>query len=291
MTRTTPPRPLNVAAAFPELAPLARTAVRLHPRAGEPTVHDSSVGGPPLWPADEPWPTCVSKDETHAGCAAPLVPVAQLYRRDVPDLPAPDGADLLQVLWCPRDGDDGLPPTRLVWRNSSMAADDVPQVPQADQDAEEEYLPKQCILHPEPVLEYPAALELDKSLRDRITAWATREGHDPVFNDHAYRWSGFYSRNLSVAPGWKTGGWGHWGVTDPLLLVCQTCSAAMVPLLTIDSYEHGESWTPEEDREAMAAGSDDDLAFPTGVFIGRGYTLQIYICPTDPAHSHAQNMQ
>jgi len=65
----------------------------------------------------------------------------------------------------------------------------------------------------------------------------------------------------------------------------------MVPLLTIDSYEHGKSWTPEENREAMAAGSDSDLAFPTGVFIGRGYTLQFYCCPTNAAHDYAQNMQ
>lgn len=54
MTRTTPPRPLDVTEAFPELAGFARTAFRLHPVPGNPTVHDSSVGGPPLWPADEP---------------------------------------------------------------------------------------------------------------------------------------------------------------------------------------------------------------------------------------------
>ncbi|MFB7608990.1 hypothetical protein [Streptomyces gardneri] len=33
------------------------------PRPGAPTVHDSSVGGPFLWPADEPWPYC---EERHA---------------------------------------------------------------------------------------------------------------------------------------------------------------------------------------------------------------------------------
>ncbi|MFF8725566.1 hypothetical protein ACF073_03605 [Streptomyces sp. NPDC015171] len=63
MTRTTPARPLDITAHFPELAPLARTAVRLHPRAGAPAVTDSSLGGPLLWPAGEPWPTCPE----HAG--------------------------------------------------------------------------------------------------------------------------------------------------------------------------------------------------------------------------------
>jgi hypothetical protein len=38
------------------MAPLARTAVRLHPRSGAPSPGDSSVGGPLLWPAAELWP-------------------------------------------------------------------------------------------------------------------------------------------------------------------------------------------------------------------------------------------
>ncbi|MEY9815480.1 hypothetical protein [Streptomyces albogriseolus] len=70
MSFTTPPRPFDVTALFPQLAPLARTATRLHPRPGSPTVHDSSVGGPLLWPAHEPWPHC---DEPHDSGAASAV--------------------------------------------------------------------------------------------------------------------------------------------------------------------------------------------------------------------------
>jgi hypothetical protein len=58
MGRTTPPPPLDITGIFPELAPLARPAVRLHPRAGAPGRGDSSLGGPLLWPADAPWPVC-----------------------------------------------------------------------------------------------------------------------------------------------------------------------------------------------------------------------------------------
>lgn len=58
VTPVTPPRPIDVAAVFPQLVPLARTATRLHPRPGAPTWHDSSIGGPLLWPAEEPWPHC-----------------------------------------------------------------------------------------------------------------------------------------------------------------------------------------------------------------------------------------
>ncbi|MFE4360647.1 hypothetical protein [Kitasatospora sp. NPDC056800] len=58
MPRTTPPRPLDVEALFPELAHHRGTTTRLHPRPGRPDASASSVGGPLLWPADEPWPVC-----------------------------------------------------------------------------------------------------------------------------------------------------------------------------------------------------------------------------------------
>lgn len=67
MPRTTPPRPVDVEAIVPELAALRRTATRLHPRRGTPTVQDSSVGGPMLWPADEPWPVCTLPHKRSSG--------------------------------------------------------------------------------------------------------------------------------------------------------------------------------------------------------------------------------
>nr|WP_147141344.1 hypothetical protein [Stackebrandtia albiflava] len=65
MALTTPPRRYDLLADIPELAEYARPAVRLHPRQGDPGVHDSSVGGPLLWPAAEPWPMC---DLEHEDC-------------------------------------------------------------------------------------------------------------------------------------------------------------------------------------------------------------------------------
>jgi hypothetical protein len=58
MLNTTPAARAELLARFPELADYARAAVRLHPRRGVPTVGESSVGGPLLWPQDEPWPLC-----------------------------------------------------------------------------------------------------------------------------------------------------------------------------------------------------------------------------------------
>ncbi len=54
MTRTTPPRPVDIAELFPELRDHCATTTRLHPRPGTPGVGDSSIGGPPRWPAGEP---------------------------------------------------------------------------------------------------------------------------------------------------------------------------------------------------------------------------------------------
>ncbi|WP_330461570.1 hypothetical protein OIB37_34700 [Streptomyces sp. NBC_00820] len=67
MSRTTPPRPLDVEALFPELAAYRGTTTRLHPRPGRPDVADSSVGGPLLWPADEPWPVCTEPHDHTRG--------------------------------------------------------------------------------------------------------------------------------------------------------------------------------------------------------------------------------
>ncbi|MFB6853051.1 hypothetical protein ACWCOW_22035 [Streptomyces sp. NPDC001939] len=67
MPRTTPPRPVDVEDRFPELSALRRTATRLHPRRGTPSVHESSVGGPMLWPRDEPWPVCAIPHKRGSG--------------------------------------------------------------------------------------------------------------------------------------------------------------------------------------------------------------------------------
>ncbi len=96
MSRTTPPRPLDVTALFPEVAPLARSAVRLHPRAGAPTVADSSIGGPLLWPAEEPWPTCLDHVGGRLRGIAP--DDVRLRRRTLAEAwnrPRAEGAELL----------------------------------------------------------------------------------------------------------------------------------------------------------------------------------------------------
>ncbi|MGY0458712.1 hypothetical protein ACW14Y_00450 [Kitasatospora sp. cg17-2] len=340
MQRTTPPRPADVASVHPELAPLARQAVRLHPRAGRPSVHDGSVGGPLLWPADEEWPTCaeehqhweppVSLDDVrrrralleaawlrprephedlldadqrayldklqagHPAQAGPnaLLPVAQLYLRDVPGLAGPEGADLLQVLWCPLDHHNWLPAARLVWRNAASVGELLTDPPEpADVEHYGNYVPEPCVLHPEVVTEYPAPHELPKELAARLHDWGEEQQKD----SGAGPGGAYYQYELSVAPGWKVGGWGPWSFCDPWPMHCETCDAQYKPLLTVGSGEWGGgsgSWIPLEDREEPSGPTGlRSRANPPTVTIGRGYNLQIYVCPTSFDHPHLEVMQ
>ncbi|MEV0415166.1 hypothetical protein AB0I68_31335 [Streptomyces sp. NPDC050448] len=76
MTRTTPPRPLNAEQLFPKLSDFRGVTTRLHPRPGQPDPSASSVGGPLLWPADEPWPVCTEPHRRGRGYR-----IADIHRR------------------------------------------------------------------------------------------------------------------------------------------------------------------------------------------------------------------
>ncbi|MDT0420486.1 hypothetical protein [Streptomyces evansiae] len=276
MPFTTPPRPFDVTALCPQLAPLARTATRLHPRPGSPTVHDSSVGGPLLWPADEPWPHC---DEPHVrlmpdspvfspederqwrralatgeagtrnGPGRPwpegpiaMLPVAQLYARDLP-LPGPCSADLLQVLWCPFDH-GSQPKTALRWRFSAEISHVLQSPPEPSAIQHSFYLPEPCLLAPEQVVEYPHPLELSDQLQQQLADPGPWEAAGAVVDEHSddddedeSASYDFYRHTLSISPGWKVGGWTRWGLTDPQPRFCPVCATEAIPLLTIASTE------------------------------------------------------
>ena len=327
MTRTTPPRPVDITETFPQLREHSTTATRLHPRPGTPTTADSSVGGPLLWPAGEPWPVCTEGadhyvfqlrtpasvrrcreiyaaawarsqasgvpyglteqeraevpaydfSEPHDLVEQPiaLVPVAQLYRRDVPDFAGPDGTDLMQVLWCPLDHpDEGYnPKVRLYWRSSAEVTrplDAAPEPPVVS----DAYLPLGCVVHPEQIREYQYGDLLPKDLDARIGAWEKQTGHS-------------YQYDLSLAPGWKVGGFANWSLTDPHPMNCAECGASMTLLFTAASAEwHGQvsSWRPVEEPSDASPGTTD-------VTIGRGYALYVFGCPASFDHPPATAMQ
>ncbi|WP_423832503.1 DUF1963 domain-containing protein [Streptomyces manipurensis] len=218
MPRRTPPRPLDVEQLFPEVAPLRRRTVRLHPRAGAPTVRDSSVGGPLLWPAEEEWPVC---PEHHR---SPMVPVVQVHAADALGLvPFPAGCDLLQVLWCPRrhDGCWVLPEVR--WRDAA-AVGAVREAPVVDGEVPSGRIPRPCVVHPELVDEYPS-WDLPEELWDRLELRFEQV-------EAATGWD--YQRHLATAPGTKLGGYPGW-CQDPQWPDCAGCGERMEHLLTVES--------------------------------------------------------
>ncbi|MBZ9599815.1 hypothetical protein K7B06_32720 [Streptomyces erythrochromogenes] len=296
MIFTTPPRPLDIEALFPGLAAHRATATRLHPRAGRPTARDSHVGGPLLWPAEEPWPAC-DEEHRHSG---PLLALAQLYSGDVPDLAAgPDGCDLLQVFWCPFDlhGPTGSGMhVRLRWRRSAEVRAILAPQPEPARAGFEGYLPAPCVLHPEQVTEYPYIESLTGELGERVEEWedAREEAAYEVEDEDLALPS--YQSDLSVAPGWKAGGHAAWNVTGPGRMDCHDCGHGMRLLLTVDSYEwrsDSESWRPLPAGAAARARADTggDANRPTGVAVGNFGKLNVFACPHDPAHPHRLSVQ
>jgi hypothetical protein len=312
MTRTTPPRPVDIAAVLPALA---RTATRLHPRPATPTPQDSSVGGPLLWPADEPWPYCRAEDhywgrgsgptvvsyshdkaddwEPDSG-PVPMVPLAQLYVRDVPGVRPPEGADLLQVLWCPLEHDSagGLPTTALFWRTAAAVADVLTDPPEPDY-FEPDLVPEPCTIHPEQVIEYPNRAELEEELERQVSEWALAQIPG---SEYGLEYGANPYDLLCIAPGLKIGGYVDWGMTDPYPNPCPTCGAETEPLLTIASQEwgsHNPLWVPYEDWAADVAwgnvqGGPNN---PMRISISDANDQIIRVCTASHEHPHVQMMQ
>ncbi|WP_137989984.1 DUF1963 domain-containing protein [Streptomyces vilmorinianum] len=300
MKPTTPYRPLDITIPFPELKAYARTATLLHPRPGTPTAADSSVGGPLLWPADETWPVCAEhgrvpgvRPDRHDGSALPLLALAQFYVRDVPDLGpfAPPGADLLQVLWCPFTGHDDAsfndygPSTRLHWRRAADVTEQLSVQPGPAVVEREEYLPNPCVLFPEQVVDHPFADYLPAELVERIEAW------EDALQERIGEAAPCYQYDLSLAPGWKIGGWDSWHRTDLMRVRCGACGAEMRLLLTIDSDGGARSWVPyDEAQDAWNGGRPPSPHGPTGISAARD-EYRAFVCPADPSHPHRMSTQ
>jgi hypothetical protein len=225
----------------------------------------------------------------------PLIGLAQLYRRDIPDLPVgPDGCDLLQVFWCPFHAHG---PSRydlllhLRWRKSTEVGEVLALPPQPKVVGSAGYVPEPCVLHPEQVVTYPFAGLLPENLCARIDAWeeALEEEAEEQEDEDADEPVG-YQYDLSIPPGWRVGGFASWHTTDPSPMDCLACATPMVLLLTIDSSEWdggSESWKPLEEGELPAHRS----ATPTKVIVGRAGELNVFTCPADPKHPHRWSIQ
>ncbi len=192
---------------------LARPAVLLNPLEGDPTDADSHIGGPLLWPIDEPWPVC--DGATHDGGVGelPFVGAVQLYRRDFPELPFPEGTDVLQVFLCTVDHDQPHahgPDVRLVWRDSTTVVELVEEEPEPAVQVER-YVPTVNVLEPIRYVEYPMPAERPDELRDE-------------------QWP-------ETSTGSKIGGWTAWWQSGPVVFECPECGSARRQLLSLATHE------------------------------------------------------
>lgn len=172
---------------IPEYAGLARRTTLLNPEPGEPGVRESSLGGALLWPADEPWPYCAQEDHWTFGSdwrnrteivpgAVPMVPILQLFARDVPGLEFPAGKDLLQVVWCAliHEQDPGPVLPRLYWRNEAevLAGGTLSEIPAVSEgEYDEENMPEPSTLAPATADDYPSRHDLPQDL---LETWEPR---------------------------------------------------------------------------------------------------------------------
>jgi hypothetical protein len=256
MTRTPRPTVEAILAVLPELAPHARDAVILHPERAEPDCQNSSIGGPLLWPSDEPWPECSLPDvNSSAGVpATAMVPVAQIFRRDAPGPWWPAGIDLLQILWCPNEHwdppaqqADVSPVLEVRWRRAADVITPLRTPPPPSRYEEDGYLPQACAITAERVTDFPFREELPAELRPRL--------------EDLVRETGDGGDVITRLAGWKLGGWPTWHLTHPTVFACSDCGTAMTLLFTV--------------------ASDDE----TGVVMGRWGDLRLFTCPAD--HRHA----
>ncbi|MFF7725355.1 hypothetical protein [Streptomyces sp. NPDC008001] len=210
----------------------------------------------------------------------PLIPLVQLYARDVPGLPCPEGTDMLQVLWTPFDEIEGCSgAVQLRWRLSSEVREVLAAPPEPAYVDMSDHVPTPCVLHPEQVREFPPVHLLTEEQAHRLDAW-TKE------RPAAYQQVD-YEGDLSVAPGWKLGGWpAHFTYRKPAgskELQCGECGGPVDALLTVDSAEwdgRSRSWCPVEDVD----GDPCPTKTPTVVTVGRGFALQIYTCVSTSSH-------
>lgn len=313
----------------PHLAPLARTAVRLHPRpaTGTVPVSVSKIGGPILWPRAESWPTCSDleyamqqvelapddpfyimtaqykpellrrgtayqsvgvgpDDARHSGI---FLPILQIRRVDVPELPFPEGSDVFQMIWCSRlHMPDLQPRVRVAWRTEHTLTELRTEFPAPLSDEahlgphnEDLLIPRRvCLLQPERVIEYPDPRELEETLSiDADTLADLLEESESGALGTAYG-------------GTKIGGYPAW-IQDPVRPKCAN-GHAMMHLMTFDSREPLETVVLSEDEQAEVqrdAQAERLYSRPTGMTFGRFGRTYVFYCAECPEHSLALETQ
>jgi hypothetical protein len=288
MRFTTRKPQVSLAAASSTFAELAKTTIRLHPRRGGGSkLVESRISGTFLWPQDEPWPKC---EETAPpswwqeedwpvpeNVDVPLVPVLQLCAEDCPNVEFRPGTDLFQVLWCPlaHEAPIFVAMPYAYWRKRDSISAVLEAVPDVKY-AQSVYLPRKCLLNPEPVLEYPPVQDLSRDLKNLLRDYLTQNVQNLTEDDAL----DFYESHLSVCPSTKVGGYVHW-VQEPVIPRCRS-GHVMEHLLTLSDTEFDqatwERWCPIEDGDPWQRDHDERLLIQAPAFAGLNGNQILFVC-------------
>ncbi|GLZ80697.1 hypothetical protein Afil01_55040 [Actinorhabdospora filicis] len=198
----------------------------------------------------------VTAEEIRASGPVPMIPVAQLYRRDVPGFIGPDGTDLMQLLWCPLVHDDHCPAPVVVWRVAGEVTAPLSRPPRPLA-VEPGLVPWPCELTPLRAVEYPLDDVLPPELTGVIPPWP----------------------GGPIAPGWKLGGFakhGVPGVSPPV--ACGECGAELRPLMSIGRGPGDGPW--------RLTGVPAEPDAPE-LRLGGSHPFRIYHCSGDLGHGLA----
>ncbi|MEV6241836.1 hypothetical protein [Lentzea sp. NPDC051838] len=249
---------------IPWLDAWVRPVVRLHPSPGTATETDSHLGGPMLWPRDEPWPHCDGArhhgildvtTEMVRGLHTPFAGCVQLYKRDFPELPFPDGTDLLQVFLCPILHEDHWgPDVRLVWRKADQVTEPLTDRPvPALVDPTFAFQP--CVFTPCRADEYPMVYEVP---RDLVRELEIDPDSWPSLEDAS-----------------KIGGWTRWYAGEPYEMECPECGTTRVQLLALAADE----------TECDECDQPEGYHVVGWEFYGGSGGLNVLVCPKDVHHT------
>ncbi|MFI2281016.1 hypothetical protein [Nocardia beijingensis] len=224
-------------------------------------------------------------------CDAALIPLAQLFAADFPEITFPPGKNLVQLFW--RGGLWGHDCMEVFWQQSANISD-IQASPTAELDRS--HMIAACVLDPERICDFPWYEELPDEILERLhegvpepeEAEETADELD-VYDSPQYPPS-FYWK-MSAAPGFKVGGSMNWSTTNMPDVVCPDCGAPSTLLLQLDTYEWapGQSdshWCPLEDRQLVPGTPAYKFACePTGLTIGGSSHGGVFVCSANPAHA------
>ncbi|MGW1027563.1 hypothetical protein ACWD4J_28355 [Streptomyces sp. NPDC002577] len=205
-----------------------------------------------------------------------MVPVIQLFARDVPWLEFPQGKDVVQLLWCALVHDEdpaGVVLPKLYWRNEAETAaggllHDVPAPHKGEH--EDDFVPRPCTVCPTPAVEYPSydlPDELLTVVRPRLEALQERFGfwYTEVASALQNKLGGYPAWTQS--PDWPHCGQGH--RMEHLFSI--TGEPAYGRWLPLDEHEPGTTqpkWNAPAVKEVLdTIGPELEIGDAGGVYI------------------------